>query len=77
MRLKKLYIADQTIQKLKLINMDISCEMNQSCEVWELTILDKLQEGYMVITPIGDTAFMTFAEYDDYLKNREQSNLDS
>lgn len=57
--------------------MDISCEMNQSCEVWELTILDKLQEGYMVITPIGDTVFMTFAEYDDYLKNREQSNLDS
>lgn len=51
--------------------------MNQSCEVWELTILDKLQEGYMVITPIGDTVFMTFAEYDDYLKNREQSNLDS
>jgi hypothetical protein len=52
----------------------INCEDNQSCEVWELEILDETSLGLLVSAPNGDTQWMSREEYNTYLENRKANN---
>jgi hypothetical protein len=32
-------------------------------EKWEITIINELEDGYIVMSPIGDTLYITKEEY--------------
>lgn len=40
-------------------------------EKWELVIVNETKDGYLCMSPNGDTNWMTKKEYINYLKNRE------
>jgi len=40
-------------------------------EKWELTIVNETKNGYLCMSPNGDTNWMTKDDYINYLKNRE------
>lgn len=50
----------------------MNCENSQSCEVWELSVLDETPQGMLVIAPNGDTQWMTREQYESYLSNLEK-----
>ncbi|MFM2011174.1 MAG: hypothetical protein RLZZ479_1565 [Bacteroidota bacterium] len=51
---------------------NINCENNHFCEVWELTVIDEYENGYLVIAPTGETAWMSYQEYELYLENSKK-----
>ena len=40
-------------------------------EKWELTIVNETKDGYLVMSPNGDTQWITKEEYESYLRNRK------
>lgn len=40
--------------------------------IWEISILKETPEGYLVMTPNGDTEWLTKDEYINYLNNRKK-----
>lgn len=50
----------------------MDCEETQSCEVWEIEIIDETSHGLLVMAPNGDTQWMTKDEYDQFIVNREK-----
>jgi hypothetical protein len=39
-------------------------------EKWEIEIINETEDGYLVMSPNGDTHYMTKDDYDTYLENR-------
>ena len=47
-------------------------------EKWELTIVNETQDGYLVMSPNGDTQWMTKEDYQKYLNtDRKSTRLNS
>jgi hypothetical protein len=44
-------------------------------EKWEITIINELEDGYIVMSPIGDTLYITKEEYQE-LKNNNNVERD-
>ena len=44
-------------------------------EKWEITIINELEGGYIVMSPIGDTLYITKEEYQE-LKNNNNVERD-
>jgi hypothetical protein len=40
--------------------------------IWELSILGEFEDGFLCMSPNGDTQFLSRSEYDLYLKNKSQ-----
>ena len=40
-------------------------------EKWELTIVNETQDGYLVMSPNGDTQWMTKEDYQKYLNTKK------
>ena len=40
-------------------------------EKWELTIVNETQDGYLVMSPNGDTQWMTKKDYQKYLNTKK------
>lgn len=36
---------------------------------WNVTILNKTKDGYLVMAPNGDTVWITYQDYEIYLNN--------
>jgi len=53
----------------------INCEDSQSCEVWDIEILDETSHGLLVLAPNGDTQWMTKEEYQQFIVNREKHSI--
>ena len=45
---------------------------NCSDVIWDLTILNESKDGFLCMTPNGDTQYLTRSGYENYLKNRKQ-----
>jgi len=44
-------------------------------EKWEITIINELEDGYIVMSPLGDTMYITKEEYQK-LKNNNKVERD-
>jgi hypothetical protein len=49
-------------------------EAEENSSAWDLTIIMEKPDGYLVSSPIGDTQFMTKAEYESAMKKRNQND---
>lgn len=45
---------------------------NSSSDIWEITIIKESEDGFLCLSPDGETRFLTHFQYETYLKNRRE-----